>query len=213
MERTSTLQPITSDRDDRSAYRNFGFFCQALFMGNDVGIARVDFSVDGKLYHSENMAPWDFNGTAATGGTALPFNPASWANGTHAISATATMTGGSHQTANATISVGSSVAASGILLSYAPDRSNAVDLNGRTVSGNIYVFVPSSGVNQVRFLIDGTQVKIESIAPFDLAGTSTNGTNALAFDASALAAGTHTVQAQMTLSNGSPKTATATIYH
>lgn len=184
-----------------------------IFVPDVGGIARVDFSVDGGLFHSESLAPWDFNGSAASGGAALPFNTGSLGSGTHTISAKATMSNGAVQTANTTVSIGSSVSASGILLSYASDRSNAVDLNGHGVSGNIYVFVPSSGIAQTRFLIDGALVKIENNAPFDLAGTSTNGTSALAFNASGLSPGTHTIQAQLTLSSGSTKTASATVYH
>ncbi|MFO1418144.1 MAG: family 16 glycosylhydrolase [Methylotetracoccus sp.] len=184
------------------------------FVPDPGGIAKVEFLLDGTLFHTENLAPWDFNGTAATANLALPFNTANLASGVHTIVARATMKSATVQTASASFSVGPSpTAPSGILLSYAPDRSNAVDLNGRTLTGNVYMFVASSGVSQVRFSIDGKLVKIENIAPFDLAGTSTNGSTALAFNASSLTPGTHTVQAQLSLSNGASKTATATVYH
>lgn len=183
-----------------------------IFVPDSGDIARVDFSIDGKIYHSENIAPWDFAGTGASAGTALPFDTATLTSGAHTISAKATLKSGAALTRDASISIGSTSPASGILLSYSPDRSNAVDLSGRTVSGNIYVFVPATGVSRVAFLVDGKLVKNENLPPFDLAGTATTGNLANAFNASGLSAGTHSIQAQITWTNGSSSTASATVY-
>lgn len=85
-----------------------------------------------------------------------------------------------------------------ILVSFAPNRSNAVDLAGAEVAGDIYAFVfPETGIDQVVFKIDGASHRTENGAPFDLNGSDPAGL-ALPFDTMTLAEGVHTVSATIT---------------
>jgi N-acetylneuraminic acid mutarotase/glucose/arabinose dehydrogenase len=94
-----------------------------------------------------------------------------------------------------------------LLLSLAPNRSNPVPLEGSTVDGPIHVFVsPTSGLNRVRFFLDdpnmvGAPRQTENSQPFDFAGTASNGT-AVAFNATALATGTHSITAAIDRTDG-----------
>ena len=93
----------------------------------------------------------------------------------------------------------------GLLVSGSADRSNQANLQGQTVSGNIYVFVsPESGITQARFFIDntsatGTPFQTENMAPWDLAGGN-SGANP--YDTRTLSNGGHTVTASLSLSSG-----------
>ena len=88
------------------------------------------------------------------------------------------------------------------MVSSAADRSNPVDLNGRTVSGNIYAFTsPTTSVTRVRFWLDnpamtGTPTKTENGAPFDFAGTNQNG-SANPYNTQGLADGSHSITASV----------------
>jgi hypothetical protein len=101
-------------------------------------------------------------------------------------------------------------------MSTSGTRASPVPLHGQTVSGNIYIFYsdlgPSSGKNpvkQVKFWLNdpqpanpsGTPRMTENVAPFDFAGTATDGT-AMPLNTAALPKGTHTVSAQAVLSDG-----------
>jgi hypothetical protein len=94
-----------------------------------------------------------------------------------------------------------------LLVSSTPDRGSPAPLQGRTVSGNVHVFVsPESGVVQVRFYLDDpnrtrSPRKVEKNAPWDFAGSAED-RSALPFDASTLSAGTHTITAAIDRSGG-----------
>ena len=102
-----------------------------------------------------------------------------------------------------------------LLVSSSPDRSAPLTLDGRAVSGAIYVFVaPESGIKKVRFWVDDLQrlgpvYKEEGGAPWDLAGTHKNGVAALPFDTSTLGNGTHNVTAVVGLLAGGSETLSA----
>ncbi len=94
-------------------------------------------------------------------------------------------------------------------LSLSPDRSNPTPLDGATLSGAVYVFVaPSSSLDQVQFFIDGTRVKTENAAPWDLGGTAGD-KSALPVDAESLGNGGHEMTASLRLADGSLTTLTA----
>ncbi|GAA5189614.1 Kelch repeat-containing protein [Ferrimonas gelatinilytica] len=102
------------------------------------------------------------------------------------------------------LTVSSDSSSYSLLVSRSPDRSGAVALELETVSGEIYVFVaPEGGIEQVRFFIDGasTPSQTERRAPYDLAGTQSNGL-AIPFDTSALGSGSHSVLAEITTADG-----------
>ena len=100
-------------------------------------------------------------------------------------------------------------------VSTASNRSAPVGLDGRTVSGTIYVFAsPEAGATQVRFWLDnpamtGTPTKSESNPPWDFAGTATNGA-ANPSNTNNLSDGSHSITASVTLSGGGTEVVTAT---
>lgn len=105
---------------------------------------------------------------------------------------------------------------SGIRVSTRSDRSGAVDLEGRTVAGAIFVFVPqTSDTRRVEFWIDstsGSPVSVENMAPYDLAGTKWDGgRNELAkpFYTGTLSNGQHSVIADVTYNDGRRERLTA----
>ena len=60
-------------------------------------VTKVVFSLDGAVVRTESVAPFDFGGTAAPGGTTDPanaWNTASVANGAHTLSALLTLADG-----------------------------------------------------------------------------------------------------------------------
>ncbi len=98
-----------------------------------------------------------------------------------------------------------------LLLSRSPDRSSPVALDGQSLSGDVYVFTdPSSGTKQVSFYIDGGLAKTEYAAPYDLAGTASDG-SAYPFHSSSLSEGSHTLTARISLIGGGTETLNATV--
>lgn len=94
-----------------------------------------------------------------------------------------------------------------LLVSTSPDRANPSSLEGAGVNGPVYIFLgPDTGISRVSFFLDdpnmtGTPKKVERVAPYDFAGTATDG-SAYPYDTAQLSAGTHTVTARVTLSAG-----------
>lgn len=66
----------------------------------DSGVTRVQFCLDGSVVKTENLAPYDFSGTARDG-TALPFDTLKLAKGSHTIGAHFTMQDGTVNKVNA----------------------------------------------------------------------------------------------------------------
>ncbi|WP_412535850.1 kelch repeat-containing protein [Marinobacter sp. MIT932201] len=95
-----------------------------------------------------------------------------------------------------------------LMVSTSPDRSGASSLQGSSVSGDIYVFVPEQpDMNRVQFYVDnpqksGTPNQTENVAPYDLAGTASNNL-ALPFDTTTLQDGSHTITAVVRLTDNS----------
>ncbi|MGF2685372.1 Kelch repeat-containing protein [Marinobacter sp. DUT-3] len=95
-----------------------------------------------------------------------------------------------------------------LMVSSSADRSSASPLQNASVSGDIFVFIPTSpGISRVNFYIDnpqksGSPNQSEGLAPYDMAGTAPNDL-AYPYDTLALADGSHTVTAVVSLSDGS----------
>jgi hypothetical protein len=93
-----------------------------------------------------------------------------------------------------------------LLVSTSGDRSAPGSLDGGALAGNVFVFTsPDVGVKEVSFWVDdpamsGTAFKREKNAPFDLAGTASDG-GALPYDTTDLTDGQHTITAQLTLAD------------
>ena len=99
-----------------------------------------------------------------------------------------------------------------LAVSLNSDRSSAVRLDGSKVNGKIYVFVRNSRtLDKVDFYIDSPRwtdrppVRTDKKAPFDLAGTRTDGT-ARPYNTTKLADGTHTIRVVMTWASGRTST-------
>jgi parallel beta-helix repeat protein len=94
-----------------------------------------------------------------------------------------------------------------LLVSRSPDRSQAVALDGQSLSSPIYVFVPSRRtITKVAFALDGLMHNLESSRPFDFNGTASDGT-ARPWSPTA---GRHTITAKITLKEGEVRTISAT---
>jgi Glycosyl hydrolase family 12 len=99
-----------------------------------------------------------------------------------------------------------------LAVSLNADRSSAARLDGSMVNGKIYVFVRNSKtLDKVDFYIDSPRrtnrppVRTDKKAPFDLAGTKTDGT-ARPYNTGKLADGTHTIRVVMTWADGRTST-------
>jgi hypothetical protein len=98
-----------------------------------------------------------------------------------------------------------------LLLSLSPDRSNAVPLEGETVTGDIYVFTsPDEGISQVQFFLDdpemtGDPTQIENKAPYDFAASTSGQVYGYPYDTSQLPDGTHEITALIRLDDGGPE--------
>lgn len=96
---------------------------------------------------------------------------------------------------------------SGLMVSERPDRGDARPLSSLVLRSKRYIFLRApEDVASVTFLIDGAQPPLrdqpdESFAPWDLAGTSVDGT-ARALDTARLAVGRHRVTADVRTRSG-----------
>lgn len=126
---------------------------------------------------------------------------------TATVEATGTGVATAYLTVDLTV-VQPSNSAYSLMISTASDRSGATGLNGSTVAGDIYVFVPQqSGMSQVRFYIDnpqksGSPNQTENMPPYDMAGTAPDDT-AYPYDTARLTEGSHTVTAVVSEADGS----------
>ncbi len=100
--------------------------------------------------------------------------------------------------------VGSAGAASNVVIEYStsPNRSNPASLDGATISGTVYVFVPSlSGIKAVTFNRDnGQYVHTEHTAPWDLMSGQPSG--AAPWYTTSVGDGAHTIVAIVKTSSG-----------
>ena len=102
-----------------------------------------------------------------------------------------------------------------MLYSLTNTRTNPVDLNGATVSGNIYPFSTpdTAGIARVKFWLDntamtGTPYRSEPGKPYDFAGGSAAMANA--WNTTTVANGSHTITARVEFTAGGFTAVTAT---
>ncbi len=186
-----------------------------VFVSPETGITQVRFYLDDPQrtrtpIRVENLAPFDFAGTGGNG-AASPYGTTALANGQHTITAAIDRSGGT-DVVTSTFTVANNVppppppSGYSLQVSSAADRSSPTPVQGKTLTGTIYVFVsPATGVTQVRFWLDnpqmtGTPRQTENTAPWDFAGTAANGT-ANPFNAAQLS-GQHSITAAVTRSGG-----------
>jgi glucose/arabinose dehydrogenase len=179
------------------------------------GVNQVRFYLDnpqmtGTPYRIEAGAPHDLQGTN-TNGTSKPLSTSTLSNGPHTVTAAIDLSAGGTQVVSATFTVNNIF---DLRVSSASNRSNSQQLEGATVSKNMYVFsTPSTGVSEVKFFVDDPTMAaaprfVERGAPFDLQGTNADGT-AKPFNTKTLGNGTHTVTAAMTKTGGGSEVVTS----
>ena len=205
-----------------------------VFVANpQTGITNVRFWLDntartGTPTKTETGAPYDFAGTNADATrTAIPYDTKRLVNGTHTISAAVAKTAGGTDILTASFTVNNSLTppppdgcspapcAFSIQLSSAATRTSPALLEGKTVTGNAYVFVtPSTGATRVRFWLDnptrtGTPTQTEGGAPWDFRGT--NGTGAAnPWNSTTVPDGEHKITVDVTKSAGGTDVMTST---
>lgn len=174
--------------------------------GRDRPIDSVQFGLDqprGEPGSLERFPPYDFAG----GGTpiAYPFNTRTASNGLHRIYAEIRFSDGSLETLVVPFTVANQPLPYRLLVSRSADRSNPTPLEGRAVSGEVYIFLSSDpdvadGIDNVRFGLDspfGNPGRLESVAPYDFVGGNVQ--RALPFDTRTVADGDHTAYVEVTL--------------
>jgi hypothetical protein len=191
-----------------------------VFTSPTSGVNRVQFFLDDPTMaraprQTENAAPYDFAGTAASS-LANAFGTLAIANGTHTITAVVELSAGGTQVLNAAFTVSNTnTSTHQLLVSAAPDRTNPVALTGYSASGNIYVFTsPTTGVSRVRFFLDDPQMtgaprQTENNPPHDFSGTASSGL-ANPFNTAGIADGSHVITAAFELVNGGTEVVSAT---
>ena len=113
------------------------------------------------------------------------------------------------------VSVAAQILPYDLQVSKSADRSSAAPLEGATVEGPIYVFVPPAAeIREVRFYLDdagrvGAPRQIEQRPPWDFAGTTTTGT-ARPFNTTGVVDGSHVITAVVLVSDGSTTVQNAT---
>ena len=188
-----------------------------VFVTPETGASQVRFWVDdtaraGVPVRTETVAPYDLAGTA-TSGAANPFDTTTLTDGSHTVTAEVVLTAGGTQVVNAAFQVQNAGTpppppppGAALVVSASPNRSSPLALAGQELSGLQYIFVaPTTGITRVEFFLDnptmtGTPYRVEGSAPFDLAGTATNG-DANPLNTTSLGVGTHEVTARLTKSD------------
>ena len=131
-------------------------------------VAKVVFSIDGKVFHSETSPAWDLAGTA-TGGGANAFAPKTLTAGAHTVLATVTTTSKTVIKTQATFYVPASVAkatavvatAKLVGVSASASGKSAVKLSGTTVKGRKYIVLAvTPGTVRAEFILDGKVVRL-----------------------------------------------------
>jgi hypothetical protein len=159
-------------------------------------------------YWVQLISPYDLNGTLK-GGTANMFDTRALLNGSHTLTVEVLRVNGSLERRTVTFTVNNPppAVAQKLQVSTSATRSNPLELNGRTVSGSVAIFVsPSTSVKSVAFWLDKTNLtvaprSVDSSAQFDFNGTAGNG-QAILFNVGTLTPGSHRIAARVTYTNG-----------
>jgi hypothetical protein len=176
-----------------------------------VSITLSASDVDNDPLHFVVVSP-PVHGTLLGSGAALAYTPNLGYVGTDSFTYVAN--DGTVDSSVATVSITVTAA---LALSLADDASRATNL--RPLAGAVlrsgvsaYVFVDGSALRDVRrvsFSLDGNPFSVETLAPFDFAGTSTTrpcrgcAFNAFPFESNLLSLGSHVITATALMRNGS----------
>ena len=165
-----TTPPTVSLTNPANGATVAGTVSVAASASDNVGVAKVEFYVDGALKGTDTTSPygysWDTTGSS---------------NGSHTVLAKAYDAAGNTTSASATVTVSNAD-------TTPPTVSVTSPADGSTVSGSVTVSAMASdnvGVSRVEFYVDGT-----------LKGTASSSPYAYVWDTTAGADGTHTVLAK-----------------
>ena len=186
-----------SDRSDSGATLT-GTANLAATASDNVGVARVEFRVDGATVNSDSSAPYAYSWAS----TAV-------ANGSHTIGAVAyDAAGNASSVSQVTVTVSNTAPPAD---TTAPTVSLTAPASGATLTGTANLAATASdnvGVARVEFRVDGTTVNSDSAAPYAYSWASTavaNGTHtigAVAYDAAGNASSVS--QVTVTVANTAP---------
>lgn len=194
------------------------------WLAADTTIKHVQFFLDnpaatGTAARDEWTAPYDLGGSSAIGSAAV--DTTGWAEGVHTVTAKVYLKDGTSQLStasyikprSASCPPATTPATATLLASSTAARTDPAALPGRTVGTRLHAWatVPA-GVRKVEFRLDdaagtGAPVRVEKTAPYDLGGTS--GEGSAGYDTGALRSGSHTLSAKVFFANGTTHTVTA----
>jgi glucose/arabinose dehydrogenase len=189
-----------------------------IFAANESGLRQVSFYLDpppsGAVANSiENIAPFDFAGTAYTG-AANAFDTSTLGAGAHTMRTLFRYQNGTSQTVTSTFAIAVPVPPQEHVLRLSANsaRTGEVALNGSTLPADpAYVFLtPTDDVQRVDFYLDAatTPISTDTAAPLDFMQTAADG-SAIAWNPASVANGTHTIKAVVTLIGNTQQTVTA----
>ena len=175
----------------------------------------VEPDLQGYIVYRAESSTGPFTSITRNPVTGSSYTDATAASGTSYYRVTAVDLSGNESPVSNTITVERPGSAFTLVVSMSSNRSNAVPLDGRVVSGTIYVFTTPnvSGITRVRFYLDdpaltGPPDQTERTAPYDFAGGTTS--TASPFRTTTIANGQHTIMALVDMSNGSTQSVKAT---
>lgn len=189
-----------------------------IFAVNESTLRQVSFYLDPPASGAvanlvENIAPFDFAGTAYSG-AANAFNTATLNAGTHTMRAIFRYQNGTSQTVTSTFTIAVPVPPQqhALQLSANSARTGGGALSGSTLSADpAYIFLnPTDDVQRVDFYLDAatTPISTDTAAPLDFMQTAADG-SATAWNPSGVANGTHSIKAVVTLLDNAQQTVTA----
>ena len=159
-------------------------------------------------YWVQLLTPYDLNGTLSSG-LANMFDSRVLLNGAHTLTVELLRLNGTVERRTVSFNVNNPAPAvtQKLQVSTSATRTNPVDLQGRTVTGSVAIFVtPTTSVKSVAFWLDTTNLttsprSTDATAPFDFNGTANNG-QATLFNVGSLTAGQHRIAVRVTYTNG-----------
>jgi hypothetical protein len=170
-------------------------------------IKKVTFWIDdpartGKAFSIENISDFDLARTADNG-KAYPLESNLLLIGSHIVTASVEYLTGPSVVLSANITI-KDTQTHRLQVSSRSDRTQATDLAGASLSGNVYIFMGTKGdsivgVREVVFFLDGKQVRRDASVDYDLVGNWFDG-KALPFDTRKLNNGKHELVALVRLS-------------
>ena len=216
---TSANRSAATDLAGATVSGNIAVF--ATPAANTSRVAIVGFYIDDPNrtslpYWVQLLSPYDLGGTAKNG-TANLFDTRLLLNGTHTLTVDLLRLNGSFErrTVSFTVNNPAPTVTQRLQVSTTTTRTNPVDLNGRTLTGSVAIFVtPTTSVKSVAFWLDKTNLTVaprstDSAAQFDFNGTASNG-QAVLFNVGTLTAGSHRIAARITYSNGTTAVVSST---